>query len=350
MAVPKKKTSKARRDKRRAQHGIEAPRVNTCPNCGSPTRPHHVCPTCKQVPRPRHRAAPRPDGVARDPRRGRRAGRGSGARRKSSPARSQRGPTRSSRSCTGRPGSTRAACRSSRRPGEIAMDAKPAEAVRAQARVVARPGRAARSPPTRPMPSSRPGTRVRCWAACAARAAPPARCDPALRSPSPIPTRGQGVSVLLDWRRERRRAPGAPAPVRYMGSVFAAEILGIERAGGSPPLDRRGAREGEPAHARRARAPGRERSQLRRQRREPRPARPRRPCDRLRRLHRQRRPEAARGDDQGAARLVPQARSRRRRPASSAAYSSGRQPAGCGRDSIRTRTAARTCSGCAASS
>jgi len=47
MAVPKRKTSKARRDKRRAQHGIEAPRVNTCPNCGSPTRPHHVCPNCK---------------------------------------------------------------------------------------------------------------------------------------------------------------------------------------------------------------------------------------------------------------------------------------------------------------
>jgi large subunit ribosomal protein L32 len=48
MAVPKKKTSKARRDKRRAQHGIQSPRVNVCPNCGSPTRPHHACPTCKQ--------------------------------------------------------------------------------------------------------------------------------------------------------------------------------------------------------------------------------------------------------------------------------------------------------------
>ena len=33
MAVPKKKTSKARRDKRRAQHGIDAPRVNVCPTC-----------------------------------------------------------------------------------------------------------------------------------------------------------------------------------------------------------------------------------------------------------------------------------------------------------------------------
>ncbi|RDI73801.1 ribosomal protein L32 [Gaiella occulta] len=47
MAVPKRKTSKARRDKRRAQHGIDGPKVNVCPACGAPTRPHHVCPTCK---------------------------------------------------------------------------------------------------------------------------------------------------------------------------------------------------------------------------------------------------------------------------------------------------------------
>ena len=46
MAVPKKKTSKARRDKRRAQHKIEAPRLNVCPQCGRPKRPHRVCPTC----------------------------------------------------------------------------------------------------------------------------------------------------------------------------------------------------------------------------------------------------------------------------------------------------------------
>lgn len=47
MAVPKRKTSKSRRDKRRAQHRIEAPRVNECPVCHQPKRPHRVCPTCK---------------------------------------------------------------------------------------------------------------------------------------------------------------------------------------------------------------------------------------------------------------------------------------------------------------
>jgi large subunit ribosomal protein L32 len=46
MAVPKRKTSKARRDKRRAQHKIDPPRVNTCPNCGQPKQAHRLCPTC----------------------------------------------------------------------------------------------------------------------------------------------------------------------------------------------------------------------------------------------------------------------------------------------------------------
>jgi large subunit ribosomal protein L32 len=47
MAVPKRKTSKSRRDKRRAQHGVAAPRVSTCEHCGAPKQSHRVCPTCK---------------------------------------------------------------------------------------------------------------------------------------------------------------------------------------------------------------------------------------------------------------------------------------------------------------
>jgi large subunit ribosomal protein L32 len=35
MAVPKRKTSKSRRDKRRATHAISAPKVNVCPTCGT---------------------------------------------------------------------------------------------------------------------------------------------------------------------------------------------------------------------------------------------------------------------------------------------------------------------------
>ena len=48
MAVPKRKTSRSRRDKRRAQHGISAPRVQLCPNCRQPKQAHRMCPNCKQ--------------------------------------------------------------------------------------------------------------------------------------------------------------------------------------------------------------------------------------------------------------------------------------------------------------
>ena len=46
MAVPKKRTSSTRRDKRRAQHKAGKARLNECPKCHSPRLPHRVCPTC----------------------------------------------------------------------------------------------------------------------------------------------------------------------------------------------------------------------------------------------------------------------------------------------------------------
>jgi large subunit ribosomal protein L32 len=46
MAVPKRKVSKSRRDKRRATHKLSAPVVAECPQCHQPKRPHRVCPTC----------------------------------------------------------------------------------------------------------------------------------------------------------------------------------------------------------------------------------------------------------------------------------------------------------------
>ena len=46
MAVPKQKQSHARTSKRRAQHKISAPSLNTCPQCHAPRRPHRVCGNC----------------------------------------------------------------------------------------------------------------------------------------------------------------------------------------------------------------------------------------------------------------------------------------------------------------
>jgi large subunit ribosomal protein L32 len=44
--VPKKKTSKARRDSRRSHHALSAPTVVECPQCHSKKPPHVVCPSC----------------------------------------------------------------------------------------------------------------------------------------------------------------------------------------------------------------------------------------------------------------------------------------------------------------
>lgn len=47
MAVPKRKTSKARRDKRRSSvWKLSAPTLIKCSHCGEYTVPHKVCSTC----------------------------------------------------------------------------------------------------------------------------------------------------------------------------------------------------------------------------------------------------------------------------------------------------------------
>jgi large subunit ribosomal protein L32 len=46
MAVPKKKTSKSRRNMRRSHHALASQARVECPNCGELKRPHHVCSHC----------------------------------------------------------------------------------------------------------------------------------------------------------------------------------------------------------------------------------------------------------------------------------------------------------------
>jgi large subunit ribosomal protein L32 len=58
MAVPKRKTSKARHRKRHAHWKAEATMVVRCRNCGGRHRPHAACPYCghykgRQVMEPR---------------------------------------------------------------------------------------------------------------------------------------------------------------------------------------------------------------------------------------------------------------------------------------------------------
>jgi large subunit ribosomal protein L32 len=46
MAVPKRKTSKAKVRSRSSSHKRKLTTAGSCPECGSPRRPHRVCPSC----------------------------------------------------------------------------------------------------------------------------------------------------------------------------------------------------------------------------------------------------------------------------------------------------------------
>ena len=46
MPVPKRKTSKSKRDMRRTHQKLTAPNLASCPQCGEAVQPHHSCPSC----------------------------------------------------------------------------------------------------------------------------------------------------------------------------------------------------------------------------------------------------------------------------------------------------------------
>lgn len=46
MAVPKGKTSKSKKNMRRAHDAVSAPGISTCPQCQEPKMPHRVCSNC----------------------------------------------------------------------------------------------------------------------------------------------------------------------------------------------------------------------------------------------------------------------------------------------------------------
>ncbi len=46
MALPKRRHSHSRKNKRKAQWKLAAPASSKCRNCGAVKRPHYVCPEC----------------------------------------------------------------------------------------------------------------------------------------------------------------------------------------------------------------------------------------------------------------------------------------------------------------
>jgi large subunit ribosomal protein L32 len=48
MANPKRRLSRARRDKRRAHDALRSVGLSVCPNCHEKKLPHRACPHCGQ--------------------------------------------------------------------------------------------------------------------------------------------------------------------------------------------------------------------------------------------------------------------------------------------------------------
>ncbi|MCX5715601.1 MAG: 50S ribosomal protein L32 [Candidatus Omnitrophica bacterium] len=46
MPLPKRRHSRSRRDKRRANDKLELGSLSVCPECKMPKMPHRVCPHC----------------------------------------------------------------------------------------------------------------------------------------------------------------------------------------------------------------------------------------------------------------------------------------------------------------
>lgn len=46
MALPKRRHSRSRRNKRLANKALKAPSLSLCSQCNEPKLPHHACPSC----------------------------------------------------------------------------------------------------------------------------------------------------------------------------------------------------------------------------------------------------------------------------------------------------------------
>jgi large subunit ribosomal protein L32 len=46
MALPKRRSSKARQGNREAGKALKVPNLIPCPNCQELMKPHHICPEC----------------------------------------------------------------------------------------------------------------------------------------------------------------------------------------------------------------------------------------------------------------------------------------------------------------
>ena len=291
--------------------------MNECPVCHRPKRPHHVCPNCKTYKgrdiEPLDDSGPVVAARWRSTPWG-----GPRARPRSSRARSRRRATGSTSSSSGRAGLDTQGLELVEAADVIEMNEKPADAVRAKpdSSLVAACRAVGDGEADAVVSAGNTGAMLAAGLlhirAAAGRAA-------ARRSRSSS-RHASGRRCSSTPARTPTRGPSTSLQFAHMGVGLRRGDPRRRGSRGAPALDRRGAGEGEPAHARGARA-ARARATLdfARQHRGARPAPRRRRRRRHRRLHRQRRAQAARGHDQRAARRAARRDRRRPRGASSAA-------------------------------
>ena len=138
--------------------------------------------------------------------------------------------------------------------GEIAMDEKPAEAVKAKpdSSLVAACRAVGQKQADAVVSAGNTGAML---AACFLELRRlPGVARPAIAVVIPAKHR---PSVLIDAGANADNRPEHLLQFAHMGSVFAEEVLERREAGGASALDRRGGREGQPADARGVRAAGR---------------------------------------------------------------------------------------------
>ena len=284
MAVPKKKTSKARRDKRRATHrdlGAGADDVPSVPQAGAPA--------------PRVPGAAATTGAARSSRSARKLpSEGSAWRRwpstrwaatalrpRSSPGPSRRPRGRPRRCSCGRPERARGRAR----PASVRRRSRSStrrDVIGSSRRAGGRRALAARLVDGARLPAGArgcaPGAVVSAGPTGAMLAASLAPHRPHPRHPPSGDRRRRcrpwaAPCVLIDAGANPDARPEHLAQFGVMGAEFASDVLGVEHAAGGAALDRRGGVQGQPADARGARAAlGGARPRLRRQLRGPRRA------------------------------------------------------------------------------
>ena len=268
MAVPKKRTSKQRKRKRRTHYKAEPVTVDTCPKCGDPKRAASGLPDLRILP---GRVGPRGRGrVARPPRCASRSTRWAPitprrprSRARSVPSRSWSRTSRSSWSETGQVIEAELAKHPRRSAGRLHVHhaSERVTASDAPASVLRRKPDSSIVVGLKLVQTGEADAFVSAGSTGAVMATSlftlrplPGVARPAIGTILPT---AASPCLMLDAGANVDCKPQHLVQFAHLGHIYAQDLMGVERAPGGAPQHRRGAREGRRAHPGDPPAPGR---------------------------------------------------------------------------------------------